>query len=409
MARVLVLSLTFPPDNVSTAHLMGDLARGLRESGHDVFVVTTHPHYNPIDSGPAVQGRFFGRSDFHGIPVTHIPVPPKSPHILPRVGSWLWFHVASSALSLWHRRPDLVLATSPPLSIGLNAYIAARGAPFIYVAQELYPDIYVGLGQLPEGIVARMLRRLERWTYRRAAAVVTISSDIEEQVRARGAERVALIENWVNTRVFAPNVEPSKLRAQLSLEGQFVVLYAGNVGPYRLLDHVLDAAALVRDEDIVFLIVGGGTARKRLLNTIRRAGHKNVRMLRHMPYELMPEVYAAADACLVPLRSELARTAMPSKVYEIMGAGRPILAVSDKHCFLARLVEKSRCGLAVPTDSPRMIADAVRQMKGDPDKTAAMGRAGRLYVVANNSRDVTLRRYLDLVDEALERPGERAS
>jgi len=155
MTHVLLLSLTFPPDNVSTAHLMGELASDLVARGHEVTVLTTRPHFNrdqaAEDAQPirSIWGRLLGKSDLNGASVYHTPALSRSNGTLNRITGWMIFHLVSFIAGLiLSRRVDVIIAPSPPLTIGLISWLLGlrHRAPFIYNAQELYPDIAVSLG-----------------------------------------------------------------------------------------------------------------------------------------------------------------------------------------------------------------------------------------------------------------------
>jgi len=281
MACVLILSLNFPPDGVSTAQLMGDLAVDLQKEGHEVTVLTSQPHNNTDLEARASQlrrakwGPLLSTSEFHGIPVYHVYMPRKSPRTIPRLAQWFWFHVISTVAG-WTvvKRPDVILATSPPLTIGLNAWIIGRlgRIPYIFNVWELFPDIAVASGYLNQGRFLRLLKRLERFTYQKAEAVTAISDEMRETLVAEervAAPKLHVIPNSVDVRDIFPVPKDNGLAREYGFHKKFVVTYAGNIGPLQQLDDLVDAAIYLRDEaDVQFALIGGGSERTRIAKRI---------------------------------------------------------------------------------------------------------------------------------------------
>jgi colanic acid biosynthesis glycosyl transferase WcaI len=411
MAHVLFLSLVFPPDNVSTAVIMGELAADLKAAGHEITVVTTTPHYNrdreaerrqPLRPvwGPILKG-----SEFHGIRVLHVAMPQKSSRIILRLLAWAGFHLWSLvAAGVLVRRVDVILAPSPPLTIGLCAWLlgCAYRAPFVYNAQELYPDIAVALGAIRRRGVIQALLALERFVYARAAAVTVIAQRMRSRVIAKGftPEKIRLIPNFVDVEDMLPQPKSNAFAREHGIERAFVVLYAGNIGPAQGLGVVLDAAELLLDAaDVTFLFVGEGAAKDQLRESARERHLDRVVFLDYQDYGRVPEIYAASDLCLVPLATNTGSDAVPSKVYRIMACGRPVLACADAASDLAELVAVSGGGTVVPPASPQALAEAVREAKKNPQACAEKGAAGRRHVLAHYSRRAVSGQYEALVRE----------
>lgn len=418
MAHILVLSLVFPPDNVSTALIMGELSADLRAAGHDVTVVTTTPHYNRDSDAEARQplvrvcGPLLYRSEFQGIRVLHVAMPRKTGRVVSTLLAWTRFHVLSviAALALV-RRVDIILAPSPPLTIGLCAWLlgCVYRAPFVYNVQELYPDIAIAIGAVRSRPLIKALFGLERFVYARARAVTVIAARMRTRVLEKGVSgaKVRLIPNFVDVDDMLPLPKANAFATEHRLERAFVVTYAGNIGPAQGLDVVLDAAALLPDEpDLVFLFVGEGAAKERLRASTRERALANVVFLEYQNYGLVPQIYAASDLCLVPLATNAGSDAIPSKVYRIMACARPVLACTDAASDLAELVAASGCGTVVPPGSPTALAAAIRQAKHDSAACAAMGDAGRAHVLAHYSRNAVSGQYAALVREVVGTPSE---
>lgn len=406
--HILILSLLFPPDRVSTAHIVGDLAADLVRSGYRVTAVTTTPHYNPEQiSRQSLRpwlGRLIQRSDWHGASVYHCLMPAKSGAVLHRVSSWLLFHVLSTLVgALSVRRVDLIFAPSPPLSIGLSAWLLSvvHRAPFVYNVQEIYPDIAVKLGHIREGVLLRGLRRLESFIYRVSAGVTVIGPSFKLQLCRKGvpAEKVHVVPNFVDVATHQPLPKDNAFSRSLGLESTFVVSYAGNMGAAQGLDTVLEACARLRDERCLrFLFAGEGILRNHLNDRIAALGLTQCLSLPYQNPALMPEIYATSDVSLVPLAAEAGFDAIPSKVYRIMACARPVIAMAEPQSDLAALVNESGAGWVVrPGDAPG-LAVAIRQAMSHGAATRARGLSGRDHVLARYTRSQVTNRYRDLFE-----------
>jgi colanic acid biosynthesis glycosyl transferase WcaI len=411
MAHVLVLTLVFPPDGVSTAVIMGELSADIRGAGHDVTVVTTVPHYNRDLEAESRQplARLWGpllyRSEFQGLRVLHVGMPRKSGRVLSRLLAWTRFHVVSLiAAVMLVRRVDVILAPSPPLTIGICAWLlgCVYRAPFVYNVQELYPDIAIALGAIKNRRIISVLLALERFVYARARMITVIGEGMRRRILAKPVppEKVRLIPNFVDVGYMLPLAKDNAFSREHGLARTFVVTYAGNMGPAQGLDTILDAAALLAGAPgLLFLLVGEGSQHAKLKATAQERNLANVLVLPHHPYDLVPQIYAASDLCVVPLAGQAAADAIPSKVYRIMACERPVLACADADSDLGELVRRAGCGLIVPPGSAAGLAEAVRDAMRNPRACTEMGRAGRAHVLAHYSRAAVSAQYDGLIRE----------
>ncbi|MEZ4731726.1 MAG: glycosyltransferase family 4 protein [Caldilineaceae bacterium] len=298
MAKVLLLTLVFAPDGVSTAQLMTELAQELHQAGHDVTVLTTTPHYNVEPEARARQplaphwGRWLYRSELDGIPVYHASIPVKGDRVGARLLDYLRFHLISTLAGLFAvGRYDLLLVPSPPLTIGVSAWLLGllRRVPFLYNVQEIYPDVAVSLGVLRNRTGIRAMEALERWIYGRARAITVISEWFRRRLLAKGvpAAKLTVIPNFVDTDFMQP--QPPCARAtnafarRHELVDKFVVLYAGNIGLTQGFETILAAAEKLQHlPDLRFVIVGDGTRRAWLAEQLTAQALPNVCLL---PYQ----------------------------------------------------------------------------------------------------------------------------
>lgn len=410
MANLLILSLVFRPDNVSTAHLVADLAQDLQSHGHQVVVVTTTPHYNPDPSACAAQplnpcwGGIVSTSSLGSVPVYHVWMPAKGRNKIYRAVTWMWFHLVSTGVALVvGRKPSVVLAPSPPLTIGLCAWLVAtlRGARFIYNVQEIYPDVAVNLGIIRNKAVIGVMKWIEAFVYRRARFITVISRRMCDNLERKGVpdHKLRLVPNFVDIGDFTPGEKDNPFARQYDLQRSFVIGYAGNMGKPQHLELLIEAAQLLRErQGIKLLMMGNGSEYSRLEDMAK--GLSNVRFIPQQPYTLMPLAYAAMDVCYVPQAPGTSADGIPSKVYRILSAARPVLAYTDDHSDVAALVREARAGVVVTESKASALAEAISSLADAGTQCAVMGKRGREFVQQRYERHVVSSAYNELVNQA---------
>jgi len=394
--RLTVLCPHFDPDLAPTGVVMTRIARELAARGHRLHVVTALPWYVGHAIEPGWEGRLVRteHTEWGRISRVH-PFPTDKRNIPARALAFGGFTMLATLVAATARtRPDAVLAMSPPLILGPAGRVVSgvRRVPLVFNIQDVFPDVAIELGLLTGERVIAASRWLERTSYRGADAVTVLSDELADNVRTKiarnltdeAAERqrakVRVIPNFVDTDAIRPAPRDNDYRRQYGLLGSRVVMYAGNVGFSQSLDLVIEAARRLRHShpDVVFVINGGGTARPDLERDA--AGLDNVRFVDMQPIERLPEVLAAADVHVVPLRTGLAWSSVPSKMYSILAAGRPLVASVDEGTEVARTVERAGAGVAVSPDDPDAFTAAVVRVLDDPSGAERMGAAGRRFV-----------------------------
>ena len=415
MAHILFISYFFSPDGLSTAVLMSELAQDLQAKGHRVTVLTTTPHYNLEPEAVARQplrpywGRWVQESELNGIRVLHVHAAPKGSRVWSRALDYTRYHLLGTLVGvLAIERPDVLFAPSPPLTIGLQAWLLGllRGAPFVYNVQEIYPDIAVKLGVLRNRALIWAMERVEHFIYRRAARISVISEWFRRALLAKRVppDKLGVIANFVDTDFVQPAERENAFSAECGVDSKFSVLYAGNIGLTQGFETILEAARqLARLEDIAFLIVGGGARREWLAQQLSERGVTNVALVPYQPRSRVPEIYASADLCLVPMKAGMARDTFPSKVYTIMAAGRGVVASAEPDTELAWVVEQADCGWVIRPEDGSALAGAIQYAYLHREELCERGVRGRAYVVAHHSRGSVVQRYDELIREVVAR------
>lgn len=402
--RILLLTTYFEPDVASGGVLMAHLARELVKLGHHLTVVTSMPHYDRNRIWPKYRWRLrtTERCDGFRVHRVYLYVPAAKSSLAGRLLNYASFNTLSVIDAVLTGRYDVVLTPSPPLTNGLSAYILSRlrRVPYVYNVQDLYPDVAVRLGVLTNRKAIAVFTRLEQFIYSKAAAITVISRGLRTHLLRKGvpAEKIWLIPNFVDSSFVRPLERHNGFRHSMRFENSFVVLFAGNVGLSQGLESVLKMARLISDrQDIVILIVGEGAAKEGLVRLAREMGLSNVRFLPFQAAERVPDVYASSDLCLVTLKRGIAQSSVPSKVYTIMAAERPILAAVDEGSDTWELVLKTGCGICVPPEEPLLMSQAVLKLYQERRLSEEMGRRGRMAVENRFTPQAAAQSYASLL------------
>src|SRR4051794_32814509 len=270
--RVLVVNQYFHPDQSSTAQLLTELCEDLAEH-HDVTVVCGRPSYSPVESRDA---RRFVQRERHGdVKVLRTWSTSFARHSIPgRLANYGTYLASSLVGILRAERPDVVLTMTDPPFVAAAAMVASkvRRVPFVYVSQDIFPDVALALGVLRDGPSATALRRANAGLRSSAAAVVAIGRDMEQRLLDLGTNgmKLRVIPNWADTAAIAPIERSSRMRERLGWSDRFVVMHSGNVGLSQNLEALIEAAEKLRDEpEILIAVVGEGGSKAGLERMVR--------------------------------------------------------------------------------------------------------------------------------------------
>lgn len=381
MAHFGILTQYYPPEMGAPQARLSDLARRLREHGHDVTVLTAMPNYPSGRIAPGYPS-FFHREVLDGVRVLRAGIlPTKSVGLLKRLLSYFSFVLSSLVVgSLALPRLDFLLTESPPLFLGISGFLLARWkrARWIFNVSDLWPESAVALGIVSEGVGLALARRLEAFCYRRAWLVSGQSREILADILRRfPGVPVYHLSNGVDATTFRPERGSADARRRLvgdSEGGQYVAIYAGLHGVAQGLDQVLEALARLDGDSPLAVFIGDGPERERLVARAGQLHLRRVRFLDPVPREEVAQLLASADVAMVPLKVRLPG-AVPSKVYEAMASGVPVLLVADGEA--ADIVRDAGAGIVVEPGDVDGIGRALASLGKDSNRRRAMGRAGR--------------------------------
>jgi glycosyltransferase involved in cell wall biosynthesis len=304
-------------------------------------------------------------------------------------------------------RPDVVFATSPPLTMALPAIVAARRwrAPLVFEVRDLWPEAPIQMGALRAPLAQRLARALERAVYRAASEIVALSPGMRDGILAAGAdpERVTTIPNASDLDLFSPDLDPGDLRARLGVaDGDFLCAYFGTMGEANDLTQVVEAAALLDGgaaRRIVFVLQGDGKRRAALEADVRRRALGDVVFAPAGDKRSAARLAAASDACMTIFKDvPILATNSPNKLFDTFAAGRPAIVNTDG--WQRALVEEHEAGVYARPGDAADLARQVRALADDPDRARRYGANARALAERDFDRDLLAERLRDVLERA---------
>lgn len=406
--KVLIHSLIFSPDGVSTAYLYNDIALRFQKEGYEVVVLSTTPHFNVVKEQLAKQPLKWKipgickESNFHGIRVIHVPQKKFKSTALRILGFFYW-HIISFILGLCIRNVSIIISPSPPLSIGMLNLIIGRlkGCKVIYNVQEIYPDIL----KKKTGLVITFLKKVERCIYNKSAAITTIDDVFYNTIVGRFEDpgKLHIIPNFVDTDLYNPkNVEPLDERI-FPKSNALKLLYAGNIG------HAQDWLPLValvektKELNVEYFVIGRGVQRQYLEEQKAMKRLDKLYVLDYQPRHLMPSILAYSDVQFIFMAPEMEMMGFPSKVYTIMACERPLLICSGDKTPIINFTREYNCAkLITEKDFDKKVNEMVEWLTSvSREELQDMGRKGYDVIQRYYTKEKVTKQYVDLVNKII--------
>ncbi len=406
--RILLMAQHYWPEDVSGAVLATELAEDLTGRGHHVSFVTCAPNYPLGKLFPGYRNRLLSCEQHNGVKIVRSwSYVTTSKGFVPRILNYGTFSATAFYAGLAAGRPDIVFSYSPPLPLGISAWLLSRiwRVPWVLRVEDLYPDAAVAAGVVRNRQAIGFFARLEKFLYRRARHISLIAEAFRRNLLAKGVpdNKLSVTSVWADPELVRPLPKSNRFRVTYGLTGQFVVMYAGALGYTSALEDVIAAAQTLNgDTNVRFVIVGEGIRKEALMARARELALSNVLFLPFQPREQFAELLAAADISLVTLNPGSASFSLPNKTFNIMASARPLLTVTPEDSEIARLMREGECGVNVPPGDPIRLAAAIRALRDDPARLDEMGRRGRALLEARFSR----RQCVDAFEVILERAVE---
>ncbi len=382
--RILIVSQYFWPENFR----INDLARALKERGHDVSVLTGVPNYptGKISAGYSWWNK--RRDTIQGISIVRVPLFVRRESKAWQLAlNYLSFMVSGCLLGLWllrRRKFDIIFGYEPsPITVAIPAIVMRKlkKAPMLFWVQDLWPESLSATGTINSPVILSTVRRMVKWIYRNCDKVLVQSRGFIEPVIAVGAEteKIEYFPNSAEALYQPVRLAPdANERVEVPADG-FVAMFAGNLGSAQSLDTILDAAELLKEKPIHWVFLGDGRRRAWMQEQIELRGLSRVHLLGSRPVETMPAYFALADALLVTLRADpVMTTTIPGKVQSYLACARPIIGALDGEG--AKIIDESNSGFAVASGDAKGLSEAVLKVSGmSGAERQAMGDAGLAY------------------------------
>lgn len=371
--HILFLADNFPPEVNAPASRTFEHAREWVRAGHRVTVVTCAPNFPKGKVFEGYRNRLAQRETMAGIEVLRVwSYITANEGMARRVLDYMSFMLMATLASLFVRRVDVVVGTSPQFftACAAQAVGTLKRVPWVFELRDIWPESIKAVGAMGESWVIRLLERIEMFLYRHAARVVTVTHTFKQILIQRGidGDKIDVITNGVDLSRFALQPKDAALEAELGLQGCFVAGYIGTHGLAHGLDTLLDAAQALQEmpaaQDIRILFLGDGAKKAELVDSARRMGLKNVLFLDSVPKAQVARYWSLLDVSIIHLRkTELFGSVIPSKLFECMGMGIPVLhGVAGES---AAIVQAEQVGEVFESDNAQQLVESLLRLRQD--------------------------------------------
>ena len=393
-----------------------ELAQHWADAGNEVSILTGFPNHPTGVVPPEWRSRLRRLTYRENAGLVNVfrtwlwPLPNRKAH--ERMRNYASFCLSAALSGLTVPRPDVVIATSPQLLVGLSGWWIAfsRQIPFVFEVRDLWPESLIAVGADSEdSLLYRGLSAIAKFLYQRAQLIVVVAPAFKEHLMRHWrvpAEKIAVVENGVETHLFTPSPPAANesLRRQLGIAERFLVSYVGTMGNAHGLETLLDAAAQLRHQNpkVLFLLVGEGAEKARIKSLAESRGLDNVRFLDQQPRETIPAFISASDACLVLLKkTDVFKTVIPTKMLEFMSCARPVILGVDGQA--RQIVEDAAAGLVIEPENSAALAQAISQLAANRELGESLGQKGREYILRHFSRREMAEKYIDILQHLTEK------
>jgi len=399
--HILVLNRSFWPDIEATGQFITGLCEKLAEK-YKVTVIAGRSYYKRDDF--FARSKFYNKEKFKEIEIY------RTRHtrfwkenLLGRIINWATYSILTFLIAL-KLKPTVIIACTDPPFLGIVAMMVSRlkSIPFIYNCQDLYPEVALGLGKLKSGIISHAFDYLNKKAFYAAEMVIPIGHGMANRIKAKGVreERIKVIDNWVDTSAIQMiSKESNPLLKELGFENKFIIMYSGNIGLCQDFSAILQAASTIKEHSSWCLIfIGDGVSKNNLKKEVQNLGFTNIFFLPHQPEEKLSFSLSMADLHLVPLKKALTGAIVPSKIYGIMAAGRPYLAITDKESEPAYLAKEFGCELWADPDDVETLAEQLKWALANKEILEEMGKKYRKIAERRFDKNIVINEWFKLLD-----------
>jgi glycosyltransferase involved in cell wall biosynthesis len=396
--HIVFLSHYFPPEVNAPATRTYEHCKEWIRNGHQVTVVTCVPNHPRGKIYPGYKNRLYQVEEKDGIKVVRLwTYVTANEGFLKRTLNYISYKISAILATPFIGKADVVVSTSPQFFNGLAGYVVSRlkGAPWILEIRDLWPESILTVGAINNKHVIRFLEWLEMFAYRKADRIVPVTNAFNDYMVAKGIaeDKIHVIKNGVDLSFYDPVLVSNPLTRELEVDNKFVVSYFGTHGMAHNLETILYAADQLRDyRDIVFMMVGDGAERKKLLQLRDEMQLDNVIMLEQQPKQQMPYLWQLSNVSLVLLKkSRLFKTVIPSKIFESMAMQKPVILGVEGES--SEIINDANAGFTIEPENDGELAEKVLRLYNDSELCHMMGKNGRSHVTEFYDRSVLARRF----------------
>jgi len=413
--KILYISQYYPPEMCAPAARVSELARYWARIGHQVTVLTGFPNHPTGKIHPEYKDKFKNlivKERYHGVNVVRtwlLPFPNRKPH--ERIINYASFWLSASLSGIFFDKPDVIIATSPQLLVGLVGFWLGKlkCTPFVFEVRDLWPDSIVAsdIGE-KAGLMIRTLRKISGFLYRSSHHIIVVTPAFKNELINNWSiseKKISIVENGVDTSLFKPNGKSEKVKYSFGLNQKFVLSYIGTHGYAHGLDTMIKAAEKVLESypDIAFLLVGDGADKERLISEAKKKNLTNVFFVDSQRREKIPGIIEASDVSVVLLKKrKIFETVIPTKMLESFACGKAvILGVNGQ---ARQVLEAAHAGIYIPPEDSDALVDALRNLYEDGNFRNKLGKNGRRYIDKYLSRENTAEHYIQVLTDLIKDP-----
>ena len=399
-----VITEFFPPDYAATGQLIEELVKQLEKRGIKIRVFTGQPGYAfTTAQAPAVEQ--LGNIRVQRSRATQL----WSNRIRGKAINGILFTVRTFLHIIKNAgKNDVFLLTSAPPFLSIAGYLShlLLRFPYVCLIYDLYPDIVIALGVIPQKQwLVKLWRAINRRIWRASQGIIVLSPAMKERVIAicpEVADRISVIHSWGDPELIVPIAkEENWFAKQHNLDSKFTVLYSGNMGRCHDLDTILATAQQLQDEPIQFVCIGGGPKRERFIEDVTRLGLKNFLFLPYQDKSVLPYSLTACDLSLVSVDSGLESLVAPSKLYPALAAGRPVAAICPTDSYLRQLITDGEFGISIDNGDSDGLSTFILKLKSDRQLAEKIGNASREYLQSNFTPEIISKQYINVLEQAI--------
>ena len=379
--HILFLTDNFPPEGNAPATRTYEHAREWVKLGHKVTIITGAPNFPEGKVFDGYRNSWYSKSILDGIEVRRVKTYiTANEGFAKRILDFMSFMFSSFFAGLFVKKPDVIVGTSPQFFTAVSAWAlsAIKFKPFVFELRDIWPASITAVGAMGRSLPIRILEKIEVFLYRRANKIISVTHSFKSELIERGIDgsKIDVVLNGVDLSKYEPSIEKDKsFSEEYDLNGKFVVGYVGTHGLAHSLDKIVEAAELLTDlSELRILFAGGGAAKADVERLVKDKGLSNVVLIPRQTKELMPQLWSLCDISLISLKdTELFKTVIPSKIFESMGMGLPMIITAPEG-EATEIILETCSGIITSPESPTNLAEAIRYLYHDRRKCAELAR-----------------------------------